>query len=211
MSQDDNALPPLPTHQSEIQVLLGGFESVFPERGPWYLSTPITTGARYIKWRASVKQPREHTTDYVDAHRVNVIEPNLQEAALFATRLRHQGHTVIAPAEFPSIEDWTQSDYQYAWGEVIRQFVSVVVFMDGWAHSNGCSYEFLVAVSNGIRTLSQELADLDPSDGQRQVVAALEEGDRSPRDQRFLASVAAELGTILKTGEHVHQEAADDE
>lgn len=186
------SFPPRPTRPDQVHVLIAALGSVFPDRRAWYLSTPITTGERFAQFIAKMS-PATGKDHWAREHRTNVIEPNLRDAAIVASRLRDEGKVVIAPAEFPDIEGWSQSDYRYAWGEVIRRFAGVVVFMDGWEYSSGCAYEFLTAVSTGAKTLAADMSVITYDTGTRELRTALTGHIPAVDERAFIEAVLREL------------------
>jgi hypothetical protein len=184
--------PPTPDHPRDIDLLLAAYGCAFPEREPWYLSSPITTGARFESWRSEEYLPRHHP-DYSAQHKQMVVEPNLREAITFASKLRGLGHIVIVPAELPDIPGWTQSDYRFAWGEVIRMFVSTAVFMNGWETSSGCCYEFLVAAELGLPILGQDMTEVSLPSG----IKLIDQRPRASREnQSFIDRVRSALDRV---------------
>jgi hypothetical protein len=141
--------------------------------------------------------PATGRDNWTQEHMTNVIEPNLRDAASVASRLRAQGKIVIAPAEFPAIEGWSQSDYRYAWGEVIRSYVSVVVFMNGWEYSSGCAYEFLTAVRTGATTIASDLSPITHEAGKQRLRTALSGLTPAVGEGAFVEAVLRELESTL--------------
>lgn len=194
--------PPVPDHPGDVDLLLAAYGCAFPEREPWYLSSPITTGARFELWRSKKNLPLHHP-DYSAQHKQVVVEPNLQEASAFASNLRGLGHVVIVPAELPDIPGWTQSDYRFAWGEVIRRFVSTVVFLEGWETSSGCCYEFLIASELGLPILDQGLASMSLASG---IKIIDQKSQVSDENREFINGVRSALRQVradhTRVGEH---------
>jgi hypothetical protein len=105
---------------------------------------------------------------------------------------------VIDPTALPEQLDWEQPEYLIFWGSVIERFVGTVVFADGWEHSNGCTYEFLVSCKTGARTLDSSLQPLDPVKALAMMSAAITQAKTWGLPVAFRESVARTLATMIK-------------
>jgi hypothetical protein len=88
----------------------------------------------------------------------NIVRINSAAADNFAKSVRDQqsGHTpVITPAPL-NISEWGQPEYLAFWEELIRTRVSSIRFNPNWEYSNGCTFEFAVAVDKDIPILSSQ-------------------------------------------------------
>src|SRR4051794_8556894 len=131
--------PPTPKRPREIEVMLATFASVIEDRSAPYVGSPYTTGRRAPAWKSQTANPS-------DDFRLGVMAANKAAAAAFVRKVRQrERRPVIAPTELSDIDGWTQSDYRFFWGRVIESYVDSVIFLDGWSHSSGCAYEFVVA------------------------------------------------------------------
>lgn len=161
-----------------------------------YLSTPITTGDTYVRWR----QETAHSIGrddprYNELHREKVINHNIAQAAPLAERLRAEfpDRIVVNPADMADIEDWTQADYHDFWCAVIRRFAGIVIFADGWQFSHGCVTEFATAVECGAQLLTQNMAPLTSDVGSALVARAMAELDGLSEDTDPLRKALARL------------------
>lgn len=154
--------PPVSDRGAEFDRLAAVYETISTGRHVVYLSAPLTTGPRLVAWRRDVSpELSESSVAYRQAFRQSVFEPNKVAARECAQRLRSElAEPVIDPTALPDQPGWHQNDYRLFWGCVIERFVSRVVFMDGWATSDGCSYEFLVAARSRCEILDAGLAPL---------------------------------------------------
>ena len=139
--------PPQSVHAREIAFMLEILASVIEGRTAVYVSTPITTGKRFLKWYVQKKiDERVPLTEQKDMFLREVVEYNRQRARVVVRRLRHgSSKIVIDPTSIVDFPGWTQDDYRCLWGRVIERYVDRVIFIEGWQYSNGCAYEFLVA------------------------------------------------------------------
>jgi hypothetical protein len=186
------------TRGSEIRTALGAFAALCEGRDAVYVSSPLTTGKRRARWHAASGLEEPSDSGYLEQLRKHVVEPNRSGAREFVRVLRaSSGQVVINPADLPDLEDWTQDDYRYLWGEVIGRFVNTVIFRNGWQYSSGCAYEFLVAVQTGATTLDERMKPLSLDRGRSLVGAVVRAASlRSGTRDEFHARVNEELGRL---------------
>jgi hypothetical protein len=156
--------PPQSNQGEQIALLVDVLATACPAGATWYLSTPITTGSRFQDWVRRTELDESHP-EYRNEHKANVIVPNVAAAERVVSDLRSKGSVVVSPAALGDMPGWTQADYLVFWSTVIRTFVHTVVFMDGWQHSRGCIFEFLVALEAGLETLRQDLTPMMREEG----------------------------------------------
>jgi hypothetical protein len=130
--------------------------------GCTYLSTPITTGPAFLKWKRSLGHNlTEKDRAYWTGHRQSVIEENKRRIAPIAESLRRAlPHPLIDPTQV-DVPGWEQIDYHRFWCEVIRRWCSVVVLSAGWEFSTGCCFEALTALTEGIPVVDEELRAIE--------------------------------------------------
>lgn len=78
----------------------------------------------------------------------NIFDVNKKEANRFAASIREDqkgGSPVITPAPL-EVGGWEQAEYLAFWEELIRTRVTAVHFKDKWEYSNGCTFEYAVAL-----------------------------------------------------------------
>ncbi len=141
-------------HVTLIELLVGVYGTVIANRSAVYLSAPVTTGQRFVKWRASLPEDSPHAAWFEAQHQQHVIQPNMVAAREVAQgiRMHFPNMVVIDPTALTTVPGWDQPQYRDLWRRVIEQHVAMVFFVDGWEHSEGCCYEYLVAHDNGIPT-----------------------------------------------------------
>jgi hypothetical protein len=142
------------------------WRSAFGTRRVTYLSGPITTGTRFVDWyERKGFLLRLDSSEYRDAHRSNVIEPNEIDLTITADLLRaRDNEPVVEPASL-FLESWSQTHYINLWESFIANHASRVLFMPGWEYSAGCAAEFCRAHSEGIRTATIEGTPIVARDG----------------------------------------------
>lgn len=129
-----------------------------------YLSTPITTGPRFVAWRRGPgAELSVETPEYQRRRADEVVAPNRADITPVLELLRERfDEPVIDPTALEDVPGWQQFDYHRFWTEVIHGYVHTAVFVDGWQYSSGCVLELAAAVAVGARLLTQDLEPLVP-------------------------------------------------
>jgi hypothetical protein len=140
-----------------------------------YLSTPITTGPRYLDWhRAAKNQAVRPSSADEFAMRSSIMADNMQKVLPLKNSL-HQffpDALIVDPTEINQ-KEWTQSDYHRFWAEVIRRWADIIVFADGWEYSSGCSFEYAIAMNLDLPAYGSELEVLSESRATELLTAAV--------------------------------------
>jgi hypothetical protein len=192
--------PPETDREQEIESLLNVLGSVIVGRAAVYVSTPITSGRRFVDWsrRRNLETDLSHPATHKEFVR-EVLEPNNEHARTIIKKLRSIfPQALIDPTALKDIEGWSQDDYRALWAKVIEQYAGTVVFLDGWEYSNGCAYEFLIAnrLHPQPSILNETLAPLTLEAGTRLVQSAILELQDSKFPTDFLQRVLNELGKL---------------
>lgn len=137
--------------KNSVQELLAFVPCLMAGPKAIYVSTPITNGERLLGWLRGVSpELKADVASYEAQLREQVIAPNCADGTQFANKVRNDtGREVIDPAPF-MVPGWTQEEYLDLWEQVIVQYASEVRFNDGWAYSNGCAQEYLIATKAGV-------------------------------------------------------------
>jgi hypothetical protein len=155
-----------------------------------YVSTPITTGRRFIQWW------RQHgaalvpgSQQFATSLRAEVILPNVQRTARFLEllRWRHVG-VIIDPTSF-DVPGWTQESYNEFWAAILERHVKRVIFLGGWEYSRGCVQEFETAQRLGIDCVDEELSPLTREAGLTLIGGALSDARAAGIDVAVIAAV----------------------
>ena len=189
----DNAINH-PHDRTGIDQMLELLSCIIEGQTAMYISTPITTGNRFVQWykEHGAKLDRE-SKKYHDEHFQNVVLPNLEEGKKKITHLRQQLNSfLIDPTQF-HYPEWTQDDFRFFWGNVIQRHVKTIVFLDGWQYSKGSAFEFLVATHAGIKKLSEDLCELDPQTGKTLIEQAIAEYHKNSLPTDYLERITGEL------------------
>ena len=164
--------PAVPTHGPKIspdveaqhQLLLQAWECAFSGIKVTYVSGPITTGPRFLRWFATVgRHLPQGGAEYAASLREGVVTHNERDILEVADRLRRQTRMqVIEPASL-FVNGWKQADYHVLWQKVIQRFAERVVVLSGWNYSLGCVIEYCCAATHGIPTEDPEGKAVDLS------------------------------------------------
>lgn len=180
-----------PNYIEKIADLL---RSVIGGRNATYVSVPITTGPRFLRWfkeRGAKLDPTSH--EYREEHYISVIQPNWEATRNRISELRHKTHNiVIDPTAFEPSE-WTQDEYRYFWGKVIERYVNTVVLLDSWEYSSGCCFEFLTATRCGANTITENKQPISREMGIELITAAIQEIKQYSISTTYLERVVKEL------------------
>lgn len=187
-----------PKDTGSIDNIMALFNCILEGRTAAYLSTPITTGRRFLEWYKETGYKLEpNGSRYKEEHYRAVIRPNTEEVEKKMNILRRQLDTVLVnPTKFDWTE-WTQDDYRHFWGKVIENYADAVIFLDGWQYSSGCAFEFLTAVRSGAETLNEDRSKLDMETGFQLIKNAVGEYKKNAIPAAYLERVMDELAVDI--------------
>jgi|GEM_PF-250227 len=187
-----------PKDTGSIDNIMALFNCILEGRTAAYLSTPITTGRRFLEWyRETGHKLDPDDIRYKDEHYRAVIRPNTEEVEKKMNILRRHLDTVLVnPTKFDWTE-WTQDDYRHFWGKVIENYADTVIFLDGWQYSSGCAFEFLTAVRSGAETWKEDRSKLDMETGYGLIKEAVEDYKQSAIPAAYLERVMDELAVDI--------------
>lgn len=189
--------PPQSTHLPEIEVLSKFLHGVIQESNAVYVSSPITSGQRYIEWIKTHPTNRDFSGDNQTPEFIsNVIEKNLGHAKTVVKKIRalFPGKILIDPTAVPDIDGWKQGDYRYAWGRVIEEFADLVVFSDDWQFSSGCIYEYLISMRGNIKVIDEKQEEITPAIALTLIRDAMETLETYDLPVDFHEAIYSELG-----------------
>jgi hypothetical protein len=163
---------------AEQALLLQAWECVFSDHNAVYVSGPITTGPRFVKWYLASGRNISNTRKYRELHKLNVIQPNVNDLKEAANNLRKKLRDPVLNPGSIQIERWSQKDYNELWRKVIERFIKLVVLLPGWQYSVGSSYEALLGYMYNVEVSTPEGLKIDVNtayrlirDAQNQAVA----------------------------------------
>lgn len=171
-----------------------------------YLSTPITTGPRYLAWRRARASEGAPTDGAMDLRlRGEVIARNIAAVDPLRKKIRAAfPHVqIIDPTEFDR-HGWEQADYHRFWVEVVERFAEAVVFARGWEHSTGCALEFSVACARGLTLMDHNIKPLDLRAAANRLHRAEQDLREAGMPSREIACAAETLDlAIRESGERI--------
>lgn len=151
-----------------------------------YVSTPITTGRHHLRADNSARH--------------KIINGNLERAKVIVKRLRAaRSETVIDPTGLEDVATWQQEDYHSLWVAVIDRFAQIIVFVDDWQYSVGCTKEFGAACRLGLPMFTQDLQPMSCDEGRRLLSSAGAEVRSVSGPQAPLLRAIAEVEELAAT------------
>jgi hypothetical protein len=132
-------------YREEVEMAFSSMDCVLNGEQAIYCSSELTTGIRLYevlrqhRLESATELKRTMGQPWFEA---NIFQVNMHAASEFARSVRN------APG-------WTQPEYLGFWETLIRTRVKAVSFNQNWEFSNGCSFEFAVALDAGVPTFDQ--------------------------------------------------------
>lgn len=191
-----------PYKRSYIDKLAEQLSCIVHKGETFYVSTPITSGKKFIEWFATIgKGLKEKNNDiYRSEHRRSVILKNSEEAKIKISKFMGRVDGIVIDPARLEFKEWEQDEYRYYWGKIIEQYVDNVIVLDGWEYSNGCSFEFLTAIDCGKTILSEELQKLSINDGMELINKSILTLMENDLPTAYLEKIINTLEFILKNG-----------
>lgn len=156
---------------NQVEMLLSAYESFFIGKEGNYISTPITTGKRFIDLLIKHSAHDRHGLiakfgDEVAKEMLDKVEAeNIQSGEELSNSLRASNLTnVINPAKFRAIH-FEQDHFNHFWSILIEKKIRSVYFNNNWEFSYGCRTEYVAAVRHKIPSYDAEKKPLTPSMG----------------------------------------------
>jgi hypothetical protein len=166
-------------YREELEMSFSAMDCLLNGEKALYASTELTTGVRLynamresgVRTVAELKQIKGK-----DWYAANIWDANLKAGSEFASRVRANldgKFMVITPGPF-SAPGWTQPEYLAFWEQLVRTRISSAWFNLNWQYSNGCTFEFAVAVDAGVPVYDNEGRALDTRQGTQLIDAAIQ-------------------------------------
>jgi hypothetical protein len=166
-------------YREELEMSFSAMDCLLNGEKAVYASTELTTGQRLynamrqcgVKTVAELKQIKGK-----DWYSANIWDANLKAGSEFASRVRvnlGRKFMVVTPGPFTA-PGWTQPEYLAFWEQLVRTRTGAVWFNLNWQYSNGCTFEFAVAVDAGVPVFDCEGHALDARQGAELVDAAIQ-------------------------------------
>lgn len=142
-------------YAEEVAMVLSGMDCILHQHGAVYCSSEMTTGLRLyqVLHERGLSSAGELKAQLGDTrYREEIFETNCRLAISFAEEVRHRFSDrtlIITPAPFAA-QGWSQPEYLAFWETLIRTRITAVWLNRNWQYSNGCTFEFAVAVDAGL-------------------------------------------------------------
>jgi hypothetical protein len=174
------------------------------ERVATYVSTPITNGPRYFRWRTESGCTSD-SPDFSLRHQAEVIAENIRIGSEFAEALACREHTLVINPGVHFEPGWRQADYHEFWLRVVTEHTRRIVFIDGWELSIGCVLEFSEAMRFGIPCFDQMLQPITLKKGLALLRSSL--GNTTGDDAKLqeLRGLAEQLARLEKADNSIRQ------
>lgn len=182
---------------NQHQTLIKAWDAAFAEQRVIYLSGPITTGIRFLRWYSRVGRTLSGEAAYEASHRADVIEPNEADLLLAAKQLRLERSKIVIEPTTIEVREWSQKDYVRLWQAFIEKHASQVVMMPGWQYSSGCVNEYLHAAKHDIRVETLEGIELPLFRGAILVESAMAEIAKSGISTKAFGVILSELQQLI--------------
>jgi hypothetical protein len=190
-------------HEEEIEMVFSGIDCVLNDEPAIYCSSELTTGARlYAAFREHRVKTRDELKEKLGKpwFSANIFEANVKLGKEFAQCVRNRltdKTIVITPGPFaaPPGDNWSQPEYLFFWERLLRSWrIKSACFNQNWQFSNGCTFEFAVALDAGLPTLDHDGEPLDLEEGIQLIESAI----------RQLESDGFDSSELLKNLERLH-------
>lgn len=151
-------------------MVFSGIDCVLNDERAIYCSSELTTGARLYealrenKLKTAAELKEKLGKAWFGAH---IFDANVKFGKEFAQCVRNRltdKTIVITPGPFTA-PTWSQPEYLFFWEELLRTRIKTGCFNRNWQFSNGCTFEFAVALDAGLPTIDHNGEPLPLEDG----------------------------------------------
>lgn len=188
-----------PPHKLEIEDKIIKYGDTLISSNYTYISSPITTGIKLLNLiNLDHKQSLLLKDEYFnDEYKEIVIEQNIQSIRNFKikNKLTETGG-IIDPSGFEESE-WSQIDYLFFWGEIIKKYVNKIIFLNEWYYSRGCIYEFYLGLKKDIKLVNENFIDLNNKDCLLCIQQAMDQYKRNKLDTSLQETILKEIENII--------------
>jgi len=141
-----------------------------------YASSEFTTGKLVYDLCVEFKVvTREKLKEAIGSeYQTRLLNPNKEKGIRFARKLRELGHMIVLTPNPLVVPGWGQPEYLQYWREIIQKKCHSVYFNEGWEFSNGCTYEYSVALDAELGRFDHNGKQLTPSTAKALIGAAIE-------------------------------------
>ncbi|HEV3219545.1 MAG TPA: hypothetical protein VGZ48_07220 [Candidatus Acidoferrales bacterium] len=167
-------------HREEVEMVFSGIDCVLNGERAIYCSSELTTGLRlYSALRENKVKSAGELKEKMGGpwYTANIWNANVKSSNEFARSVRRASkdkEIVITPAPF-SAPGWGQHEYLLFWETLLRTRIKSAWFNHNWQYSNGCTFEFAVALHAGLYTFDHRGDALDRAAGIDLIQSAIKE------------------------------------
>jgi len=150
--------------RKQADILLSMVDCLVLDNEAVYASSEFTTGKTFydlcVEFNVFTSEDLKKAlgTDY----KMRLLDPNKEKGIRFARKLRDLGHPVVLTPNPLYVPSWGQPEYLSFWKEILLKKSSAVYFNEGWEYSNGCTFEYDVALNAGLRLFDHNSQQLTP-------------------------------------------------
>lgn len=159
-------------------MVFSGIDCILNDERAIYCSCELTTGTRLyealrkynLKTAAELKE--KLGKGWFGA---NIFDANVKMGKEFAQCVRNRltdKTIVITPGPFAA-PAWSQPEYLFFWETLLRTRIKAGCFNRNWQFSNGCTFEFAVALDAGLPTLDNNGEPLELDQGIQLIESAI--------------------------------------
>ena len=194
-------------HQEEIDMVFSAIDCVLNDEPAIYCSSELTTGTRLY---AALREHKVKTKDELKAKlgkawfKANIFDVNVKLGKEFAQCVRNRltDKTIVitpGPFEAPERDNWSQQEYLFFWERLLRspERTKSACFNRNWQFSDGCTFEFAVALDAGLPTDDHDGKPLEIDKGIQLMESAIEELNADGFDSSKLRENLGRLQQIL--------------
>lgn len=182
-------------------MVFSGIDCVLNDERAIYCSSELTTGARLYealrenKLKTAAELKEKLGKAWFGTH---IFDANVKFGKEFAQCVRNRltdKTIVITPGPFTA-PTWSQPEYLFFWEELLRTRIKTGCFNRNWQFSNGCTFEFAVALDAGLPTIDHNGELLPLEDGIQLMESAIHQLETDGFDSSALRENLGRLHAI---------------
>ena len=164
------------TNKEDIDKLIQLSSAILNSKKATYISTPISSGKLFNNFFSSVKDLGISEEEYKERHYKEIICVNHNNAEILRQKLLSENPDVVVinPGGI-FYKSWKQEDYLEFWKDFITKFVNKIIFVDEWQYSNGCVFEYSLAVDLKIPCYDANKNKIDYEQGIKLIEQVIDE------------------------------------
>lgn len=181
-----------PKYLDEINRHLAGMASAIPLKSAIFISGSISSGKRFLEWYLNKGKHISEKEIYKAERHKEVIEHNQLHISNLANKVRKNNVIVIEPSTL-EMPHWGMHEYLYFWKEVIIRHAKTIVFSNNWEYSDGCNYEFYLALLHNLEMRDENGNNIAIRNSILEIKKAIQEHEEAGLDVSFKRKALAEI------------------